>query len=106
MANVIGNVAVNTRASPSNNIALGDNIVGASSTKGNGLRNSAVADVANAESMLVNAHEFSGNWAWNRFGSASTGSVIDRAGVAGSRGHGGSAGSCGQCGDRSIRRRS
>jgi hypothetical protein len=106
VVDVIGDMAVDTRASPSDHIALGDNVVGASGAKGNGTRNSAVVNVANAEGLVVDAHELTGSWARDLFASASAGSVVGGAGVAGSRGHGGSADSCGQSGNRNVRRRS
>jgi hypothetical protein len=63
VVDVIGDMAVDARASPSDYIALGDNVVGASGAKGNGTRNSAVVDVANAEGLIVDAHKLTGRWA-------------------------------------------
>ena len=63
MVDVVGNVAVDARTSSSHHIALGDNVVGASGTSSNGLRHSAVVDVANTESLVVDAHDLARSWA-------------------------------------------
>jgi hypothetical protein len=60
---MIGDMAVDTRTSPSDHIALGDDVVGASGAKGNGTRHSAVVDVADTEGLVVDANELTGRWA-------------------------------------------
>jgi len=63
VVDVVGNVAVDARTSSSHHIALGDNVVGASGTSSNGLRNGAVINVADTESLVVNAHDLARRWA-------------------------------------------
>jgi hypothetical protein len=63
VVDVIRDVAVNARASSPDNIALGNNVVGASGASRNRARNSAVVNVADAESLVVNAHELTRSWA-------------------------------------------
>lgn len=102
MVDVVGDMAVNSGTSSSNNIALGDNVVGASGAESNRAGNGAVVNVANAKSLVVDAHELTGSWARNFSTSASTRSSVGRASVAASRRQRGSARSCGHSGDRGV----
>jgi hypothetical protein len=57
VVDMVGDVTVDPGTSSSNNIALGDNVVRASGAESNRARNSAVVNVADTESLLVDAHE-------------------------------------------------
>jgi hypothetical protein len=63
VVDVVRDVAVDAGTSSSDNIALGNNVVGASGASRNRARNSAVVNVANAESLVVDTHELTGSWA-------------------------------------------
>jgi hypothetical protein len=57
VVDVIWDMAVDARASPSDHITLGDDAVGAGSAERNIARNSAVVDITDAESVLVDADD-------------------------------------------------